>query len=70
MRLRRINEQRYCDDETGTYYDLWEKVSLEEAADLIEKDRKIYLSKHPGEDYFGTNRTVLRLGKRPRRRKR
>lgn len=70
MKLRRINALRYCDDETGTYFDLWEEVSLEEAAQMIVLDRQCYLAQYPAEGYFGTNRTVLRLGKRKRPRKR
>ena len=70
MRLRKINSRRYCDDETGTYFDFHFDVTPEKAKELIETDLRCFLL-NGGllENYHGTERWVVNLGKRPPRSK-
>lgn len=71
MKLRRISALRYCDDDTGTYFDFWDEVSDEQALKMIELHQRCQLTRCPTEEYFGTNQGVGNLGKRrPRGRKR
>jgi hypothetical protein len=67
MKLRKINEQRYCDDETGTYFHFGFDAAPEQATEMIQTDMRIFLSKYPTDDYFGTDRWIVNVGKRPPR---
>jgi hypothetical protein len=64
MKLRRIDAQRFCDDETGTYFDFsaYPEVSFEKAQQMIQMDMDCFLSQYPSSDYFGTQRFVLDIG--------
>jgi hypothetical protein len=65
MRLRKINSQRYCDDETGTYFDFCFPLTPETALELIQMDFECFLARG-GEaaNYHGTERLVGNVGKR------
>jgi len=66
MKLRKINSQRYCDGETGTYFDLSEEMSPEQAREQIEAYRRNFLNNGGiEEDYYGAIHLVFRTGKKP-----
>jgi hypothetical protein len=62
MRLRKINERRFCDDETGTYLRFLFPVSEAAAERMILVDRDCFLSQHSSDDYFGGDRMILDIG--------
>lgn len=62
MKLRKINESRYCDEETGTYFRFLFDVSDDKAERMIRTDMECFLSQYPAEDYFGGDRLILDLG--------
>jgi hypothetical protein len=64
MKLRKIDSHRYCDDETGTYFQfpLFD-LSQQEAEKWIRADMECFLGQYPSEDYFGTDRLILELGR-------
>jgi hypothetical protein len=63
MKLRRINAQRYVDEETGTYFDFESDTTPEKADEQVRIHQRIFLSKYPAEDWFGTNRRLPHVGK-------
>jgi hypothetical protein len=70
MKLRKINARRYADDETGTYFDFAQDMTPEQAQEQVEMHQRIFLSKYPAEEWFGTDRILPPIGKRPPRPKR
>lgn len=64
MKLRKIDSHRFCDDDTGTYFQFpIINLSQEEAEEWIRADIECYLGQYPSENYFGTERLVLKLGR-------
>ena len=63
MKLRKIDPRRYVDDETGTYFDFLSDTTAEEALEQVLTSQRIFLEKYPSEEWFGTMRTLPRVGK-------
>jgi len=66
MKLRRINAQRYVDDETGTYFEFGSDMTDGGALQQVLKHQRIFLNKYPSEEWFGTDRFLPPLGNLPK----
>ena len=63
MQIRKITELRYCDDDTGTYFEFFQSPSNPaDAVDQIQRHMKSLLSRFPPEEVYGAEYTVVRLG--------
>jgi hypothetical protein len=66
MKLRKIDSRRFCDDETGTYFEfpLETPASVKDAEAMVQADMECHLSNHPQDGYLdGRERKVFRLGR-------
>lgn len=63
MKLRRINARRFCDDETGTYYEFGSDMTESKAIEQIEIHLRIFRSKYPDLEWYGKDHALPTLSK-------